>query len=148
LSGGGTPALGGSVTINNDGVTSVAAGTGISVSASTGGVTITNTIPGPIVAGQAKAWVTFVGSSGATNASYNVSSVTRSSAGVYVINYTSAFTDANYCVLTASDFSGISTSSAGKALMMTAQTTTTTSITYAGSVGSQDVTLGYVACFR
>lgn len=46
LSGGGTPALGGSVTLNNAGVTSVAAGTGISVSASTGGVTITNTSPG------------------------------------------------------------------------------------------------------
>lgn len=35
----------GAVTVTNAGVTSVAAGTGISVSASTGGVTITNTSP-------------------------------------------------------------------------------------------------------
>ena len=35
----------GGVTIGNTGVTSVAAGTGISVSAGTGGVTITNTAP-------------------------------------------------------------------------------------------------------
>ena len=43
MSGGGAVSLGGSVTLTNAGVTSVAAGTGISVSASTGGVTITNT---------------------------------------------------------------------------------------------------------
>ena len=43
MSGGGAVALGSSVTLNNAGVTSVSAGTGISVSASTGGVTITNT---------------------------------------------------------------------------------------------------------
>jgi hypothetical protein len=40
LSGGGSVALGSSVTLNNAGVTSVTAGSGISVSASTGGVTI------------------------------------------------------------------------------------------------------------
>ena len=38
-------------TVNNTGVTSVTAGTGISVSASTGGVTITNTAPGPVASG-------------------------------------------------------------------------------------------------
>jgi hypothetical protein len=45
MSGGGSVALGSSVTLNNAGVTSITAGTGISVSASTGGVTITNTLP-------------------------------------------------------------------------------------------------------
>lgn len=40
MSGGGSVALGSSVTLTNAGVTSVTAGTGISVSASTGGVTI------------------------------------------------------------------------------------------------------------
>jgi hypothetical protein len=43
MSGGGAVALGSSVTLNNAGVTSVTAGTGISVSASTGGVTISST---------------------------------------------------------------------------------------------------------
>ncbi len=45
MSGGGAVALGSSTTLTNAGVTSVAAGTGISVSASTGGITITNTAP-------------------------------------------------------------------------------------------------------
>ena len=40
MSGGGSVALGSSVTLTNAGVTSVSAGTGISVSAATGGVTI------------------------------------------------------------------------------------------------------------
>ncbi len=43
MSGGGSIALGSSATLNNAGVTSIIAGAGISVSASTGAVTITNT---------------------------------------------------------------------------------------------------------
>jgi len=45
MSGGGAVALGSSVTLNNAGVTSLTAGTGISLSGSTGGVTITNSAP-------------------------------------------------------------------------------------------------------
>jgi len=45
LSGGGAVALGSSVTLNNAGVTSVVAGTGISVSGATGAVTVNNTGP-------------------------------------------------------------------------------------------------------
>ena len=44
LSGGGAVALGGSVSLANAGVTSIAAGTGISVTASTGAITIANTV--------------------------------------------------------------------------------------------------------
>lgn len=51
LSGGGAVALGGSISIANAGVTSVAAGSGISVSASTGGITITNTSPASAIKG-------------------------------------------------------------------------------------------------
>lgn len=45
LSGGGAVSLGSSVTLNNAGVTSLTAGTGISLSAGTGAVTITNSNP-------------------------------------------------------------------------------------------------------
>ena len=45
MSGGGAVALGSSVTLTNAGVTSIVAGTGISVSGATGAVTVTNTIP-------------------------------------------------------------------------------------------------------
>jgi len=46
-----------------------------------------------------RAWVNFNGTSGsvAARASFNVSSVTRTSAGTYTITFTNAFTDANYC---------------------------------------------------
>lgn len=51
-----------------------------------------------------KAWVNFVGSSGALNSSFNVTSVTRSATGVYVINFTTAFTAAtNYSCVTAAE---------------------------------------------
>lgn len=48
---------------------------------------------------NAQAWVRFDSSSGSSctiNASYNVSSVTYNSTGNYFINFTNAFTDANY----------------------------------------------------
>jgi hypothetical protein len=44
----------------------------------------------------AKAWVTFTGTTGAILSSFNVSSVTRVSAGVYTVNFTSAMPNANY----------------------------------------------------
>lgn len=47
LSGGGAVALGGSVALANAGVTALVAGTGISLSGSTGSVTITNSAPTP-----------------------------------------------------------------------------------------------------
>jgi hypothetical protein len=51
------------------------------------------------IRGSAKAWANFDGVSSVTiRASFNVSSITRSSAGVYVVNFTNALTDANYCI--------------------------------------------------
>ena len=50
------------------------------------------------IQGSAKAWVQFDGTNGTRRASYNVSSVTRSAAGTYTINFTSALSDANYAV--------------------------------------------------
>lgn len=44
----------------------------------------------------AKAYVAFVGSTAAVSVSYNVTSVTRVSAGVYNINFTTAFSSAAY----------------------------------------------------
>lgn len=50
-------------------------------------------------AGIAKAWVQFNGVSSVTvNQSLNVSSVTRTAAGYYTINFTTAFADAYYSV--------------------------------------------------
>jgi hypothetical protein len=43
----------------------------------------------------AKAWVRFTGAT--VNASYNVSSITNASTGRYIVNFTNALTDTNYC---------------------------------------------------
>ena len=45
---------------------------------------------------NALAWVNFAGASGTRNASYNVSSVTRTTTGQYVVNFATALADANY----------------------------------------------------
>lgn len=48
--------------------------------------------------GIGKAWVNFDGTTGTIRGSFNVSSVTRSSTGVYVVVYTTAMPNANYAV--------------------------------------------------
>jgi hypothetical protein len=48
---------------------------------------------------NALAWVSFAGSSGTRYSSYNVSSVTRNSAGDYTINFTNALSDSNYAMV-------------------------------------------------
>ena len=101
MSGGGAVALGSSITLTNAGVTSVAAGTGISVSASTGGVTITNSQPFSGSTSQlAKAWVYFScpSTTVTVNGSFNVSSVTRNGTGDYTVSFTTAMSSANYAV--------------------------------------------------
>ena len=52
--------------------------------------------------GSAKAWANFDSSSGSSvsiRASYNVSSITYVSTGIYTINFTNAFADTNYSVV-------------------------------------------------
>jgi hypothetical protein len=46
--------------------------------------------------GIAKAWVNFTGSGGVINKSFNVSSITVNSTGVYTINFATAMSDTNY----------------------------------------------------
>jgi hypothetical protein len=49
--------------------------------------------------GIAKAWVNFSGVTSVTvNKSFNISSVTRGSTGVYVIGFTTAMPDSNYVI--------------------------------------------------
>jgi len=49
------------------------------------------------IQGSAKAWVNFNGTTGAIRTSYNVSSVTRFSTGQFLVTFTNAMTDTNYC---------------------------------------------------
>ena len=59
------------------------------------------------IKGSAKAWVNWTGGTTTINASYNVSSITRSATGNYTVNFTTALTDANYAVGFAFSNSGV-----------------------------------------
>jgi hypothetical protein len=81
MSGGGAVALGSSVTLTNAGVTSVAAGTGISVSGSTGAVTISAS-GGGVTSAVAGNGVAVSGATGAVT--FSASCPTAGSVGSYV----------------------------------------------------------------
>jgi len=57
-----------------------------------------------VIQGSAKAWVNFNGTGTvAIHASYNVSSITDNGTGDYTVNFTNAFSDANYAFVTGSN---------------------------------------------
>ena len=74
----------------------ITAGSNITVTNASGSVTIAATVPSVNALQLAKAWARWTGSTVAIASSYNVSSITRSSAGQYVVNFTTALADANY----------------------------------------------------
>jgi len=87
----------GSITVTNSGVTSIVAGTGISISGGTGAVTVTNT--SSVNTNQlVKAWVRFDGRANpvTVQASYNISSVTYVDSSTYTLNFTTAMPSTAY----------------------------------------------------
>jgi len=101
------------------------------------------------IQGSAKAWVQFNGSTGTINASYNISSVTRTGTGLYTIAFTTAFTDANYVVTTAGQRSSTNTAAFASPQYNNNPTTTTLYLaTYENTAGALDLNKVYVACFR
>jgi len=98
---------------------------------------------------NAQAWVRFNGVTTVTiGASYNVSSVTRNSAGNYTINFTNAMTDANYCAVG----SAVPSTSGGGFFMGPFTSSPTTSayrfITTDGGFSQTDAAFCSVAVFR
>lgn len=60
-----------------------------------------------VINGSAKAWINFNGSTDAILSSFNVTSLTNVGTGRHTINFTTAFNDTNYCVVTGNnDFGG------------------------------------------
>ena len=97
-------------------------------------------------AGVAKAWVSFTGSSAAITKSFNVSSVTRSSTGNYVINFATAMVDSGYVPTWASATGGTSTAG-GISTAFTSPTTSNISLAcYVGTSGYDSAQV-YVAIF-
>jgi hypothetical protein len=92
---------------------------------------------------NALAWVNFAGTTGTVRASYNVSSVTRASTGLYTVNFATALADANYAV-SASAGSGGSVAGFGVASYQAAPTTS--AFTLLGiSIGSALTDYTYVS---
>ena len=58
------------------------------------------------IRGSAKAWVAYNGVTQTVLASYNVSSVVRDAAGIYIIVFTNPFADGNYSVVGMSQQTG------------------------------------------
>jgi len=97
---------------------------------------------------NALAWVNFNGASGAIRASYNVSSVTRNSAGNYTVTFTNTLSDANYSTSWAvsanagNAFGGYESSSTARTTSAVTVLSINTSTAAAG-----DCSLGSVAIF-
>lgn len=131
VAGGKTP------TVTNTGVTSIVAGTGISISGGTGAVTVTNTTTAPNSAQLCKAWIRFLGQSSNTiQGSYNISSITDRGGGIYTLNFTTALADSGYSVAGVGEWTG-GVSNAG-VIALTRNyppATTNVTITYSGVGG-------------
>lgn len=104
----------------------ITAGSNITVTNASGSVTIAATVPSVNALQLAKAWVRWAGSTGTIASSYNVSSVTRSSTGQFVVNFTTALADANYVPIGMVNGGGASYGSYGVYVQQSAAPTTTT----------------------
>lgn len=99
----------------------------------------------------AKVWVNFNGttSPGTIRASYNVSSVTKNGTGDYTVNFTTAFTDANYSMIGASSLpAGGSDRRVVATNLNTAPTTSAIRISVGFSSTADDQTYVQIAIFR
>lgn len=99
-----------------------------------------------------RAWVNFNGVTTATiRASFNISSVTKGSGGSYVVNFTNAMPDANYCATTAgrvtSTTDGRELVSLGGSSQINPSTTQFAIQTCINNIGN-DIEYIYVAIFR
>lgn len=85
------------------------------------------------VPNAAKAWVRFNGQGTvAIDADYNVSSITDIGTGQYTVNFTTAFLDANYTIVSSSGYPGVTN---GYTVIST-QTTTTSIVASLNTAGS------------
>ena len=96
--------------------------------------------------GIAKAWVQFAGATGTIAGSFNVSSVTRNSAGNYTINYTTAMPNTNYAPVVSAGETGNSDSNANARISNVA-TTSTSMIVKNASFTAVDYGVNTLAAF-
>jgi hypothetical protein len=84
----------------------VATGTITTLTTATLSDGVYNTATTNAIKGSAKAWVSFIGSTGVLRGSFNVSSITRNAVGTYVCNFSTALIDNNYSAVGAASSNG------------------------------------------
>lgn len=94
-----------------------------------------------------RAWVQFAGATGAVAASFNVSSITRSGTGNFIINFAKAMPDSNYSTV-GSCGSGASSNGIFVSNYSSAPTTTNCSISTSSTSVLTDYAYTSVAIFR
>ena len=97
--------------------------------------------------GSAKAWVNFDGTTATPStirASYNVSSVTKTTTGQYTVNFTNAFVDNNYVIAGSTGFTANGNGFLALPVSLTSGTYTTT----AAPITTNTSNLGYYDGYR
>jgi len=99
-----------------------------------------------------RAWCRFNGTTTGTNAPTaggNVATVTRNSAGNYTVNFTTAISDANYCVIVSIGDSAVTAGSAARGGVVIAYATGSCQVvTNTGTGSATDYAFMQVAIFR
>ncbi len=100
--------------------------------------------------GIAKAWVSFDGTTTppTIKSSHNVTSVSRTNTGVYVINFTAAFADANYCWTASARGTGASYYIAYQSTAGNGQTASALTLVTSSASAPVNCSLVNVAVFR
>ena len=99
------------------------------------------------MSGLCNAWVSFTGSTAAIRGSFNVSSVTRTSTGIYTNNFTTALPDANYSMV-AGVGSGAGNTAYTSLYNTVPSTTSASFLTFNGAGASTDWGYTNAAVFR
>jgi len=98
-----------------------------------------------VINGCAKAWVNYNGVSQTISNSFNVSSVTYSAVGIYVVNFSTAMPNANYVTQLTGNNSGSRLNTYG---YINSQTTSAMTCTFCGDQSTHiDVSIGSIAIF-
>ncbi len=89
--------------------------------------------------------MSFNGTTGAISASYNVTSITHSSTGVWVVNLTTAMSSANYCTVVSSNAGTVGANDTNT--WVSAQATGGPTVNVAQGSVAFDATLVNVICY-
>jgi len=118
------------------------------VQSSTSGAPTFNNTSGVEIGQLCRAWVNYNGSTQVKNGSFNVSSVTRNSAGDYTINFTNAMPDANYAYVFGSTALNVYPALGVNDVTSTYVATTFVRIRYFAATSQQDVASVCLSVFR